>query len=755
MLSQIPILEQKITIPQDSKYTIARKGIQNRIEQSDKNVFLLSGKSGYGKTETIACYCRGKKEVIWFTLDKEDNNEGVFIHHFIYAAEKLEKKNSTRWMGDFQKFTKENTRKIIQNLLELAQEKKELHIVFDGLQFIKNLNILNFVKLLLENISAHIKVFMITQLKMPNCFSKYSSKGNYVGLIEKQLAFTDEEIEELIKIYYGISKVRKDYIKQIKEITLGWPVAVSLLLNAMKEKEEDIEKILWMTRKKMLLETELFGYITYEIFDILSVSFQEFLIKTAPLEELEEELCDNCLFMEGSNQMLHTLLDKGFIHMQSVKQDCTLVYFPIIRDYLLEKVDKSWQREIEKRAGIYYMEKQQYDKAFYYVKNHVEQLSIMLEQYGKSMLLKEQLDLLGDCISHMQKKEREFSIRELEVVAEYYYRMNEPEQMEKYLNIADSMFGKENKYGMYRILYRGLFRYEENPGKYGKQVNNALFFLKENQIALPYLVKSDEEVLNKILEDKDNEQKEKKENKISVTTFGTFKVNIVEDGRELSWRTKKGCEVFAYLLDKNGDAVERKTLLSELWRDEVPNNAVAMLHNMFYNIRKELSYYNLEYMIQYKSKRYTMDVSTIQSDQEVIHRISSCVENKNIVKLRKYGDMLKKYWGRYLANIDNIWVQTKQEYYDKIFEKGCKMLAYDYMEQERYEEALIYLKNALFINIYSEKIVGKILECYGKIGDLKNVKKQYEDFSTLLKKELDVEPGEDLKKTYKRCMEDR
>lgn len=80
--------------------------------------------------------------------------------------------------------------------------------------------------------------------------------------------------------------------------------------------------------------------------------------------------------------------------------------------------------------------------------------------------------------------------------------------MERYLNCADSMFGKENKYGMFRSLYRALFHYEEDPDKYEKQINNVLFFLEENKIPYPYLGENEQELLNKVIKEKSIELQE-------------------------------------------------------------------------------------------------------------------------------------------------------------------------------------------------------------------------------------------------------
>lgn len=240
--------------------------------------------------------------------------------------------------------------------------------------------------------------------------------------------------------------------------------------------------------------------------------------------------------------------------------------------------------------------------------------------------------------------------------------------------------------------------------------------------------------------------------KIKVSAFGTFRAVILSDGKELAWRTKKGCELFAYLLDLNGEAVERKTLLAVLWQEEIPDNAVAMLHNMFYNIRKELSHYQLESLIQYKNRKYVMDTGMIQSDVENIRSAAGYVERKDMERLMRNRHLFDSWWGVYLEDMDNVWIRDRQEYYGKIFERGCIMIGAAFMEWQSYEKAVPYLKNALSVSCYSEKIMGMLLQCYSRSGELGSAKKQYEGFCRLLKKELDIMPGKELQESYRKCM---
>lgn len=247
--------------------------------------------------------------------------------------------------------------------------------------------------------------------------------------------------------------------------------------------------------------------------------------------------------------------------------------------------------------------------------------------------------------------------------------------------------------------------------------------------------------------------KTKKGKKIKVSTFGTFAVIVLNDKRELSWRTRKACELFSYLLSKNGKAVERRTLLRELWQEDIPVNAVAMLHNMFYNIRKELSYYKLDGLIQYKNKKYSMNMDIIQSDLEEIEKAAFLVETGDINGLYECRDMFRNYWGKFLEDMDSRWIFDKQEYFDGIFKKGCCMIAEYFIREEKYETAAIYLRNALKIDDYSEETMGKLLECYGAYNAWKEAKIVYDKFVIRLKKDLGIEPGEKLKRHYIKCME--
>ena len=94
--------------------------------------------------------------------------------------------------------------------------------------------------------------------------------------------------------------------------------------------------------------------------------------------------------------------------------------------------------------------------------------------------------------------------------------------MEAAYNSADSMFGRENRYSVYRKLYNGLIRYEKNVKLYSGNVLSALGYLKENSLPLPFLYQKELDVLNSITEENSGNGA-----RVSVSRFGVFTVKVV------------------------------------------------------------------------------------------------------------------------------------------------------------------------------------------------------------------------------------
>lgn len=253
-----------------------------------------------------------------------------------------------------------------------------------------------------------------------------------------------------------------------------------------------------------------------------------------------------------------------------------------------------------------------------------------------------------------------------------------------------------------------------------------------------------------IMESHKNDEEKKKE--INVKCFGTFTVYLGEERREMNWRTKKAAELFAYLYECQGKTVKRNDLLKILWPDEYPNNAVAMLHNMLYNIRKELTPFGIQGLIEYANREYIMDTALISSDFDKIRQVCHAVERKNIDMLAENKALFFTYWGTYMEGIENTWCSRKKYYFEKCFLDGCNLLGVYLMQNGVWEDAAKVLRAGIEIDAYSENLAINLMRCYAGSNDKKMGKRLYERMCSVYRSELDIEPSKDFVRAYEECM---
>lgn len=232
--------------------------------------------------------------------------------------------------------------------------------------------------------------------------------------------------------------------------------------------------------------------------------------------------------------------------------------------------------------------------------------------------------------------------------------------------------------------------------------------------------------------------------------FGEFKISILETGEEIKWRTKKAQECVAYFLHLGDKSVTREELLAALWNlEEIPEKEVAALHNILSSIRKSLSPYGMEDLIQYQDKRYFLKEGSIGSDVQWLNRIIKLIEEKDKKGLAAKEAGLERYWNKpYMGSMESEWCSDERSYYEcRMFEGACLLGSY-FMEQGRYEEAAVWLKRAVEQNPYMVEPAHLLLCCYGNLKDAQRVKQTYEKIRRIVSQELGEGPDPVLEQTY-------
>ncbi len=548
-----------------------------------------------------------------------------------------------------------------------------------------------------------------------------------------KLAFTREQTVRLAELYE--TQMNDIRVSGLHAYTGGWCMGTVQIIRNIRPGEE---------LSRACARSFLPEYIKENIIGGLDEDLAGYLTLTSLFDAPDEELARKVLMLRDAGERACGFMKYGLPYADSSGELPLLP--PVLKNMFAGLISAERRRELTERAADHYIGEKRFAEAvkLFEANGNVKAAERILGTYGEKLLHNGEFELVGYCGNIICSGGLPKDPQVLGILAQYYYYSGDLEKMESAYNSADSMFGRENRYSVYRKLYNGLIRYEKNTKLYSANVLSALGYLKENSLQLPFLYQKELDVLNAITDESRGAGA-----RMSVSRFGVFTVRV--DDTEIQCGSKKGAELFAYMIENSGKPIPRDEMLDMLWPSNIPNNAVAMLHNIIYGFRKELSAFELENIIMYKNKCYLLDMSKIRDEDRPILEVCAAVAAKDRNGVLRHESVLSSYWGKFLGSIDSRWADEKKEYYDRCFIEASLELAEHFRESGNREKELGFLKNALSLDPYSERIMHDMLLCYFALGKPDKAKKTYEEYSELIDEEFGIRPSKWLKNEFLSC----
>lgn len=668
----------------------------------EKNLFFVNASGGFGKTARVRRYIAEKQNTsIWIDLDTACNEKEVLIGQIMEQIQKKQKGLYAYNTGFsfYKKKMEDDSEKSLFQKLGILREIHEM-IILDNFHVLQKAEILEFIERLINQFPCF--TWVLIGRKKVDFLIRYIVSGQCVVIRDKDLMLGEDEVMLEVQKQLPCSWEQAEEITHaLYQYFQGWPAGIFAALRYVSKEGIAYEKIDW---DDVIENSMIVGYIQQEVLRPIPKKELELLKKMALLLGFQEPLYDLFFQYSQEHDSMECLVRNYFFVM--AKED-GVTMLPVFQKALRKLISREEMVHISGMVYDYYIQNHQYNLANTYALwlKDEESMELYLKQYGKILVKEGYEELWIECIFYYLKKRTELPGFLMHCMAENFIWNQNQKQ--------DLLWEEERK--TEQTFFLNLCSYNENPFVYSE------YFI-----------------------DYYNDQKKQKQfkPKLKVNTFGTFSVRIIQDDKELTWRTKKGCELFAFLLHMNGNPIKRNDLLDILWPNGLPKNAVTMLHNMIYNIRKELAPYGLEEIIQYKDKMYSLNMEWIESD----------LEEHNQHNINLDPEYFRTYPGRYLENIDGHWTINLKEFYDKRYIEACLSIANAYIKQKDYEQAIDYLRNVLQVDNLKEEAFENMLYCYGQLHERKRVHQEYQEFKAMLKKELGVEPCEKLRRMYQKIM---
>lgn len=689
-------------------------------EDEDRACTVVQALSGFGKTSAYRELSDRTERAIWITADISDNDADHFLRKMERAWETIDEATMDQVGGPQEEGIWERIDALVDRTFFW---RDKWIIVWDDVQMITSGEIWEYLSYFLDRTKTCLHMVFLTDTEpYPELYRMFRHEEAVI-FDEQELRKKDEHV--FLGWWYGL-KLTEEYLKT--KVSKGKKTA---------ETETDLHILLRETGLSKAIEEVMWNPIPEELKPVIAA--------VASLDEFSWELVEAVMEQEVSRHQFEQIIAMTYM-VERIRTGEEAEWFRFgdaYATFLRERITEKEKRGIYGRAALWFKDIGDHaGMVRYAIGGHQTGLLLEIVEKNGARLLAGRL-ALGQIIRYLEEEGVGFPAVAAGVAGQYYYAEGNMERMEEYLNAADSSFGKENRYGAYRSIYRALSRYDADPIRYEKQLKSSLFFLKENDLPMPWLKPEAEKRLERMLR-----AGEDGERLLRVESMGGFRVIAARDEKEIAWRTKKGRELFAYLTDLRGESVDRRRLMEVLWPEEIPTNAVAMLHNMIYNIRKELSDYGLEGILVYENKRYRLYTEDLTNMADPLFELTEAVESQDIKKLELNKAFFMEYPKRYLEDIDAAWADEKREYYDRIYRLGCELLAGHLMEQGKNREAIKLYQNIGRLDPYDEDTMAKILTIYGQEREWESMKRCYEAFEKRLREELGVAPGEAVVRAY-------
>lgn len=231
-----------------------------------------------------------------------------------------------------------------------------------------------------------------------------------------------------------------------------------------------------------------------------------------------------------------------------------------------------------------------------------------------------------------------------------------------------------------------------------------------------------------------------------VYCFGLFQVVRQKDREILKWRTSKTAELMAYLIHQRGKPVSRDQILDSLWSDVDIERAINQFNTTVYYLRKNLSTFGIEGIIQHVRGHYIIQMSRLDCDIDAFHQLVSAGIPIDSESIKQCEEKLENIYQTGYFQIDYYsWADQARILLDSEYTRMMLQIYEHYVQEREYSSAVDLMKKIMVSHPFNEDFHAKLIKVYLLAGDRLSAKRQYNVLKEMLETELGVEPAESVK----------
>lgn len=413
MQGTLPLIKTKLIVPTLQEQWIRRAKFSKKMKAiTEKPLTIIQAGAGYGKSTALAMFVKDENQTCcWYTISSSDDDILPFLSYLTASIQTVFPafgNELSSYIKNMDRYIREEELSMLCSIFinEILQIEEPITVILDDFHAIEHSYHINiWIEKLLEHIPGHLHLVLSTRTKPGwKILAKMKVKNELNELSKTDLVFGKDEIELLLSEYYEL-EITDDQIEHLYNITEGWVIAVGMIAQQIPHLQS-LNQL--FTEPSKSLE-DLFHYLVHEVFSKQPPMIQQFLEQTCIFEEINPDVCDSVLGMNGSLQMLQQLTAKNlFIHQVGDNQ---FRYHALFREFLEDRLMLSQPenyRRLMLNSARYFEKNGQWEEAlFCYEKiGQYDAAAAIMDEQGMQLLERGKLKNLNERLSKIPQQEK-------------------------------------------------------------------------------------------------------------------------------------------------------------------------------------------------------------------------------------------------------------------------------------------------------------------------------------------------------------
>jgi len=300
------ILSTKISIPPLRENSAQRPRLLEQCATGlQRKLLLVSAPAGFGKTTLLTAWIHHERQnrqtrFGWLSLDRADSTPTRFWTYFIHALQVVVPglgETALRMLEASEQPPIENTLTVLLNAI--AVHNQPLALVLDDYHLLETPAIHESLLFFLEHQPPNFHLVLATRIDPPWPLARLRARQQIAEVRQSDLRFTDEEAVEFFHRSMQLHLPPED-VAALGARTEGWIAGLQMAALSLQRQSDARAFVAAFTSS----DRYIFDYLLEEVLQQQTPDVQDFLLKTAILDQMSAPLCDAMLERDDSRDIL-------------------------------------------------------------------------------------------------------------------------------------------------------------------------------------------------------------------------------------------------------------------------------------------------------------------------------------------------------------------------------------------------------------------------------------------------------------------